>query len=251
MNTHSYGELTVTVKLKQELKQGDSLEKIGMLLNSCFTKSPKWRDFHKKHVSKEYTFSNLIDCESDTLNSISKKDSTCKFKVTSTNFELLNLFETRCWGSDYFYVLDTLITTKESFALIETLQVKNPILMFSKPEGTIEKLTKESSEEEIEKYLNNLSKKTVSSYNFMKNKNLPIELNIFKTVKKQKTAHISYKGVKLLGTTGSFEIKDDDISQEIARYVLTSGFGNKSSLLGAGCVVPLYIRHGKGDRKLK
>ena len=235
--TIKYGTARVLVKIKKQVSSQESMEKIGALINSIFCKGD-WIEYHKSHKRKGYVFSPLIlikDGSKSHMQETNHVGDTCEFIVYSNNYDLLPLIETKISDNDSFEVLDVTLDTVEWNSPVKRLVVKTPIMM--REYGKLMVISKNSSEEEKQEYLDVLNKKIKQDFEYINEQELPDGYTFVKDIVDYRAKSIPYNGVKLVGTRCKLVVENDILSRIVTNHIVTHGIGEKSSLLGAGSVI--------------
>ena len=235
----SYLQARVSVEVKKELTQPQFGRAIGQLVNVVFSDKGKWTAFHESRKRKGYTFSSLMnDKISNGYFQVDEGDH-CHFLVMSQNQDLINLLENQLFESDCFKVLDVVVDQVIWKGDVGRIQVKNPLLLKDDRSNKrkVYFLRPTDSDEVKQEYLAYLNQTILSDFEYITGEKLPINYRYVLDIKNPRLAHYDENGKKLIGTKGTFKVDTTILGKLITQHLVTYGIGNKSSYLGAGCII--------------
>lgn len=218
-----YYELVVTILLKQNINHQNSYEIFSTFLNKGMLQDEKLKELHKENKFKFFSFSNLQPIESTKIYS--------KGKVYFCNIRSIDL--------EFITRMKRVIGYENPFCRVISSEIKickpqhiNKIVSLSPCIATLESKRYWVKEDGLDLIMNRICSNANRKYEAYYGKKVErdhcfiesiVQLNKF-------GIKIPYKSTFLLGSKFELGIKDDNLSQEIAKVVLGTNLLEKGSL---------------------
>ena len=232
-----YIEINLNIRLKQDIKYYNLPESLSRVINNFFKYNDKLMKFHKINKVKLYSYSLLEPIEKDKLY---KKGKLYSFKIRFLSREILNDFYKSLieMENTILSVVSRNFEVKTETKKISYIESLTPAIIsvpYSKPLCYIDR--RACNKGVLEKYL---TSNAFRKYNVFKKVNrLTCDFIEDIEVINNKSIIFSYKGGVMIGNKFRIKIKEDDLSQELARMLISTGIGEKNTLSYGFCN-PIY-----------
>ncbi|MBP1888795.1 CRISPR-associated endoribonuclease Cas6 [Clostridium moniliforme] len=211
-------ELSVKVYLLKNILENEILSQEGFLIDLVLGKSENFLELHKKNCFKNYCFNGFYPLEND---KVYKEDNIYTFQIRTVSKELaIYLAEELPKNyTNYLKVLkvDEKIIKKKNISKIYSI---TPIILKNE-------VGYWRGNYSLEYFENRVKSNLIKKYNNYTGEKIEEDFPLFIAMefKNRKPVAINYKGRKLLGDKVSYNIADDEKSQELAYFALGVGVG--------------------------
>lgn len=213
--------LKIAVLLKQNIKNEETYEKISNLISYAMLKDKNLKDIHEKNTFKNYVFCSLYPIQKD---GIYKQNNIYLFDLRSLEFEkIIKLKQVMTdLENDHFKIIQINLQTHEKIKINKLITLTPAIITTTKGDYDI----KNDMDLVQSRILANIQKKYKNIYN------TEVDINFIKSIKKTnvKPIKLPYKNINMLGNKFEIEVKEDEISQNLAYLALSIGILEKNSL---------------------
>ena len=213
--------LKAMVLLKQDITNKATYEKISDFIAFSMLKDETLKELHEKNTFKNYVFCSLYPVQKD---GIYKQDNIYFFDLRGTEFNKILKLKQVMQNSEnqYFKIIQINLQTHEQIKINKLVTLTPTII--TTPKGDYD--VKDDMDLVKSRILANIQKKYNKIYN------TTVNTDFIKSIKKTniKPIKIPYKNINMLGNKFEIEVKEDDMSQNLAYLAVSVGILEKNSI---------------------